>query len=240
MGEERFYREWVGSADLVTFRVEVEESDLLVSARRDLSKEARDKLLEVRSQITRYAGMDRRFQESLVPVEVSRSAPEIVADMASAAETYSVGPMAAVAGAVARHMGLALLMESDELVIENGGDIFLCSRKPRVVSIYAGRSSPFGDKLRVQVESRGKEMGVCTSSGTVGHSLSFGKADAVVAVADSATLADAAATAICNSVKSPADIERAIEREKERSCLRGVMIVMGERMGAWGDVQLVK
>ncbi len=240
MGEERFYREWVGSADLVTFRVEVEESDLLVSARRDLSKEARDKLLEVRSQITRYAGMDRRFQESLVPVEVSRSAPEIVADMASAAETYSVGPMAAVAGAVARHMGLALLMESDELVIENGGDIFLCSRKPRVVSIYAGRSSPFGDKLRVQVESRGKEMGVCTSSGTVGHSLSFGKADAVVAVADSATLADAAATAICNSVKSPADIERAIEREKERSCLRGVVIVMGERMGAWGDVQLVK
>ena len=240
MGEERFYREWVGSSDLVTFRVEVEESDLLVSARRDLSAEAHEKLLELRSEIKGYAAQDGAFLGALEPVEVPPTAAAMIVDMARAAETYSVGPMAAVAGAVARHLGLALLTESDELVIENGGDIFLCSRKPRVVSLYAGEASPFSGKLRILVESRGEEMGVCTSSGTVGHSVSFGKADAVVAIADSATLADAAATAICNAIKSRADIEPAVEREKARGSLRGLLIVMGDRLGVWGDVELVK
>ena len=93
--------------------------------------------------------------------------------------------------------------------------------------------------MRISVESGGKEMGICTSSGTVGHSLSFGKADAVAVIASSATLADAAATAICNSIKTPSDIEPAVEREKERGLLRGLLVVMGKHVGAWGEMEFV-
>jgi len=237
MDEERFYREWVSSSDLVSFRVKVKETDLLISAERNVSRTARAKLLELRSEIESYIALDPGFRDSLKPVDVVRDAPEIVRDMARAAGEYSVGPMAAVAGALARHLGLALLGESSQLIIENGGDIFLCSHSPRVVSVYAGSSSPFSGQLRISVASGGKELGVCTSSGTVGHSLSFGKADAVAAIASSATLADAAATAICNSIKSPSDIEPAVEREKERGLLRGLLVVMGKHVGAWGEME---
>jgi len=237
MYEERFYREWVRSPDLVSFRVVAGESDLLISAERNLGSAARAKAAELRSEIESYIGLNRKFADSLEPVEVGGSAPAIVQDMAGAGKAYSVGPMAAVAGAIARHVGLALLSESSELIIENGGDIFMCSRRARVVSVFAGSSSPFGEHLRISVDSRGEELGVCTSSGTVGPSLSFGKADAVTAIASSATLADAAATAICNSVKSPSDIEPAVEREKERGLLRGLLIVMGNHVGAWGEME---
>lgn len=238
MREERFYREWVHSPDLVAFRVEVEESDLLISAERDLSEAARRKLISLRAELKSFIALRPEFQRSLEPVEVPSGAAEIVRDMAWAAEEYGVGPMAAVAGAVARHVGLALLEESPELIIENGGDIFIRSRKPRRVALYAGESSPFSGKLQMTVRSGGEELGVCTSSGTVGHSLSFGNADAVVTIASSATLADAAATAICNTVKTADDVEPAIELERKRGLLRGLLIVIGQKMGAWGELEL--
>jgi hypothetical protein len=81
-------------------------------------------------------------------------------------------------------------------------------------------------------------LGVCTSSGTVGHSLSFGKADAVVVTAGSATLADAAATAICNKVSQPDDINSAIELGRNIAGLKGIVIIMGSSIGVWGDVKL--
>jgi len=237
MNEERFYREWVTSPDLVSFRVKANETDLMIRAERNLTRTARSKILELRSEIESYIALNGEFASSLKPVEVGGAAPKIVQDMAEAAAAYRVGPMAAIAGAIARHLGMALLSESAELIIENGGDIFMCSGSSRVVSVYAGESSPFSGYLRISVESGGEELGVCTSSGTVGHSLSFGKADAVTAIASSATLADAAATAICNSIKVPADIEPAVEREKERGLLRGLLIVMGRQVGAWGEME---
>jgi len=238
MREERFYREWVRSPDLVTFRVEVEESDLLISAERDLSETARRKLTALRAELKSFIALRPEFERSLEPVEVPADAAEIVRDMAWAAGEYGVGPMAAVAGAVARHVGLALLGESTEVIIENGGDIFIRSRKARRLALFAGEKSPFSGKLRVTVQSQGDELGVCTSSGTVGHSLSFGNADAVVAIASSATLADAAATAICNRVKKADDVEPAIQLEGGRGLLRGLLIVIGEKMGAWGELEL--
>ncbi len=126
----------------------------------------------------------------------------IVKTMAEAAEKAGVGPMAAVAGAIAEYVGRELLPFSREVIVENGGDIFLKTQKTRSIGIYAGESSPFTGKLALRIEPKDTPLGICTSAGTVGHSLSFGKCDAAILVSPSASLADAAATAVGNLIQS--------------------------------------
>ncbi|MCX8126916.1 MAG: UPF0280 family protein, partial [Dehalococcoidia bacterium] len=149
-----------------------------------------------------------------------------------------VGPMAAVAGAIAEEVGKDLLEFSPEVIVENGGDIFMKVTKDRLGGIYAG-DSPFSGRIAVRVRAADTPLGIATSSGTVGHSLSFGKADAAMVLADSACLADAAATALGNLVVSSADIVPAIEWARRIPGLRGVLVIKGGDMGMWGRVQLV-
>jgi hypothetical protein len=158
--------------------------------------------------------------------------------MAEAARKAKVGPMAAVAGAIAKFVGLELLAFSEEVIVENGGDIFLKIKQNRKVGIYAG-TSPFSEKIALEVAAREKPFSVCTSSGTVGHSFSFGKADAVVVIAENASLADAAATAIGNVVKEISDIEQGLKVAKTIRGLDGVLIIKGDHLGALGKVKLV-
>ena len=81
---------------------------------------------------------------------------------------------------------------------------------------------------------------ICTSSGTVGHSLSFGLADAVVILSKDACLADATATAVGNLVRTPEDIERALKKVQAIKGISGALIIAGKSMGAWGQIKLVK
>ncbi|HEY50641.1 MAG TPA: UPF0280 family protein, partial [Dehalococcoidia bacterium] len=132
-----------------------------------------------------------------------------------------------------------LLEFSPEVIVENGGDIFLKSLRPRIIGVFAG-DSPLTGKLGLQIEPEDTPLGICTSSGTVGHSLSFGRADAAIVLAESATLADAAATAIGNRVSDVADIEGAIEFAQSIGQLKGVVIIKDDKLGVWGEVKLVK
>ena len=159
--------------------------------------------------------------------------------MAASARAANVGPMAAVAGAIAELVGRKLLEFSDEVIVENGGDIFIKTSRKRLVGIYAG-SSPFTGKLAIEIGPEGTPMGICTSSGTVGPSLSLGLADAAIVLSASAALADAAATSIGNLVKSPDDIPAALEHGQSINGVMGILLIAGERMGIWGDIKLVK
>jgi len=164
----------------------------------------------------------------------------VVRAMIAAGRAYEVGPMAAVAGAVAQAVGEGLLRWSPEVIVENGGDVFLKMDRAVELGLYAGADSPFSGTIRLRVETEGEALGVCTSSGTVGHSLSFGRADAVTAVAGDAALADAAATAIANRVESADDVERVLKEERERGLLKGLLVVIGKRIGAFGAVALAQ
>jgi len=157
--------------------------------------------------------------------------------MAEAAQTAGVGPMAAIAGAIAECVGRELLEFSPEVIVENGGDIFLKVLHRRTIGIYAG-DSPLTGKIGLQIEAKDTPLGVCTSSGTVGHSLSFGRADAVAVLAPSAALADAAATAIGNRVNKPEDIDKALELARGIAGLKGVVIIIGESIGVQGNIKL--
>ena len=108
--------------------------------------------------------------------------------------------MASVAGAMAEAFQETSLESSTEVIVENGGDIYLATSRERVIGIYAG-TSPLSIKLGIAISPEDSPLGICTSSGTVGPSLSFGKADAVCVLSKSAALADAAATAVGNVVR---------------------------------------
>ena len=237
MYEQRTYRHQIKDTDLVSFTAVVKETDLYIRALKDLSIEAVAAINEVRRPLERYIREHPIFLHSLAPLPVEKDAPEIVQRMAQAARQANVGPMAAVAGAVAEMVGERLLQSSSEVIVENGGDIFLKISKKRKIGIYAGESA-FTGKLAIEVEPGQTPLGICTSSGSVGPSLSLGHADAAVVLAPSAVLADAAATAIGNRVRSAADIEAAMEFGQSIRGVIAIVIIAGDRMGVRGDVKL--
>ena len=145
--------------------------------------------------------------------------------------------MASVAGAINEFVGTELLAFAPEVIIENGGDIFLKSLRKRIIGIYAGKS-PLTGKIGLEINGEDTPLGICTSSGTVGHSLSYGQADAVVVLSNSSALADAAATAIGNLIKQPDDIPSGIEFAKGIEELKGLLIIIDDKMGLWGEVNI--
>ncbi len=236
--QERTYRNAVKKETRLTFfRVAVKETDLAIYAERSLEKVALDSVLRHRGYLEAYIERYPEFAEILIPWRGSGPAAEIVRDMARASAFAGVGPMAAVAGAVAERVGTDLLAYSSEVVVENGGDVFIKTNRPSTVGIFAG-NSPLSLKIGVKVDTGGKPAGVCTSSGTVGHSLSKGKADAVCVISDSCALADAAATAIGNLVASSSDIAKGVEAAKRIEGVRGVVVIVNDKISAWGDVEL--
>jgi hypothetical protein len=238
MVEIRTYRNRVTKGHLTAFQVTVKETDLHVQAGSELSVLTRDLILEQRGYLEAYIRQHPGFVATLVPWTLTGPAPNIVQDMIAAGHAAGVGPMAAVAGAVAEHVGRGLLAYSDEVIIENGGDIFLQTGEAVTVALFAG-TSPLSLRIGLRTGGGGDPIAVCTSSGTVGHSLSFGRADAVCVLSPSGALADAAATAIGNRVHSKQDISAGIEFAKRINGLRGVVIVTDDQMGAWGAVEVI-
>lgn len=237
MYEPRTYRDWVSDKDLVSFSVAVKETDLHIRARRDLTAEALEAVKRYRADLEGYIKSHPVFLTTLRPFEVEQDAPPIVKEMSDATREVGVGPMAAVAGAIAERVGKELLPYSDEVIVENGGDIFIKTSKERSIGVYAGKSK-FTQKIAFSIRPEETPLGVCTSSGTVGHSLSFGYADAVIVFSPSTSLADAAATAIGNRIKMVGDIPEALEFAQSIKGLRGIAIIKGENMGLWGQIRL--
>ncbi len=238
MYQPRTYRHWVKDTDLISFDVVVRETDLRIRALSNLRRKALKSVEKHRDAIERYIEQNPAFLTSLKPIAVQNDAPLIVKEMARAAETVSIGPMSAVAGAIAEAVGKELLPFSSEVIVENGGDIFLRTNRERIVGIYAG-NSPLSGRIALEIEPGETPLGICTSSGTVGHSFSMGKADAVVVLAPSAALADAVATATGNLVKEVSDIEKGLEFAQKVETLIGIVIIKDDKMGAWGRVKLV-
>jgi len=237
MYKPRTYRDWVSDKNLVSFSVVVKETDLHIRARLDLTTEALAATKRYRADLESYIKSHPIFLTTLKPFEVEQDAPPIVKEMADATREVGVGPMAAVAGAIAERVGKELLPYSEDVIVENGGDIFLKTSKERFIGVYAGESK-FTKKIAFSILPEETPLGVCTSSGTVGHSLSFGYADAVIVFSPSTSLADAAATAIGNRVRIAEDIPEALEFAQGIKGLRGVAIIKGDNMGIWGQIRL--
>ncbi len=236
--QERTYRNRVSQNSLTSFHLCVRETDLFIHCDSDVSQKALECVYIYRGFIESYIKKHPDFLTSLEPIQDDDFAPPIIRDMLNASLAANVGPMASVAGAISEYVANELLKMSRNVIVENGGDIYLKTQEEVRVGVFAG-NSPLTYKVGLLLKPEQMPLGVCTSSGTIGHSLSFGKADAVCVLSKTSTMADAAATAIGNLVKDKGDIRTALEKGIKIEGVLGALIVMGEHFGVIGDIELI-
>jgi len=237
--QRRFYRDWVSAKDLYLTRIVDKETDLQILTDKPINKDfLKERVREYRLAIEDYIIKDRRFLTALKPIAVEINAPPIIKEMSEAAHKANVGPMAGVAGVIAEFLGRDLLRKGyKDAIIENGGDIFLKTTKIRKIGIYSGRRKLW-NRLSLKIKPSDTPLGICTSSGTVGHSLSYGLADSVIILSKNACLADAVATATGNLVTSKRDLKTALNFAKSIRGVIGVVIIIKDELISWGKTEL--
>ncbi len=198
-------------------------------------------IVEQRHLLEAYIREHPEFQQTLTPIALQPGVPEVARAMATAAQAVGVGPMAAVAGAMAECAGLAgLKAGASEVIVENGGDIYVSTVEPVVIGLAPGTTYLTG-RLAFSLQPGDTPISICSSSGRMGHSMSLGQCDLATVVAQDAALADAAATQAANLIKTESDVNAALESIRAIPGIHGVLIVKNERIGLAGQLpDLVK
>jgi len=242
--QPRLYREAMGNKRWTSFRSAYRETDLWVAIdshhyRKAAERFTMDRILFYRGILEKHISSHPEFRDSLTPVVAPGGVHPLIGEMSGAALAAGTGPMSAVAGAVAEYVCRDLLseFEADEVIVENGGDIFMKLTAPVAVAVHAG-DSPLSEKIALQVKPEDTPLGLCCSSGTVGHSLSFGMADACMIACTSGALADAYATAWCNEVKNAEMVLEVTEKALCEPQIISVVIIAGERLGIGGQIEI--
>jgi len=208
----------------------------------DKKKAIEEAMKEIRRQREELINQIREhpeFEYALKPVPATPNAPKIVQIMTEASKIADVGPMAAVAGALA-DLGLEAMLEAGAktAVVEDGGEIAAFTSQPVAIMILSSNSSLSG-KIGFEITREDCPIGIATSSSKTGHALSFGEADSVTVFAEKAAIADAAATAICNSVVGvniEKSIERGLDKCKSMKVIRGAIIIREGQIGLTGKL----
>lgn len=240
---QRDYRALHEAKDLYYFHTVLKETDLAIGVDKgsytgSLVSFCEQQVRKLRGDLEDYISIHPEFRSSFTPLTLLPGAPPLAVIMAQAAYQAGVGPMAAVAGAIAQAVGEKLRTLVGDVIVENGGDIYLDSSVDRLVSVYAGHSQ-FSAKIAVRVPAAESPLGICTSSGTVGPSISLGRADAVVIKGNSAALADAVATGAANLIQTEQDLMRAVDYVQDISGITGILAIKNDRMAAWGNIEIV-
>lgn len=242
--EPRFYRRQMGEGRLHSFVIGYKDSDLWIgidpeSYFPEIAEFAQNKLTELRKELEAYLLVHTNFASSFSPVRPNKNAPEIAHYMAEASQEAQTGPMAAVAGAFSEFIGKAIQnnYSVNEIVVENGGDIYLSLKNNLTISVYAG-TSPLSEKIGIEIPAYDTPLGICTSAGTVGPSTSFGIADAVMVVSKKTALADAFATAIGNQIKGADSISHQLSICEIQPDILSIIIICDGQIGIKGKYEL--
>ncbi len=246
MTSRRFYRQLMENERMVSFTVKVKETDLWIAVdalhfSENLSSLVEKHIWGKRQELEKFINYCPEFQTTIEPfiVENPHELPDIALQMMRAGNKVNVGPMAAVAGIFAELAGEYLLEDAREVIVENGGDIFLQVENTCRVGVYAG-NSPLSGKVALEIMPESTPLGICTSSATVGPSYSSGEADAVVVLSPSTPLADAVATSVGNMIDGQKNLEEILQTALQIEGIEGLLIIQGEKMAAQGNIKLVK
>jgi uncharacterized protein len=242
--EQRTYRNQFNTSRFTGFELKHRETDLWIgvdpaSFKPEMENVVLKKIESLREKLDSYIQSEPFFKKSLKPFQPNENAPIEAIEMTQAAEKAGIGPMSTVAGLFAREAGNEIIQNFsvEELVIENGGDIFALLKNELVLSVFAG-DSPLSERIGLKITPEVSPLGICTSAGTIGPSLSFGKADAVVVVSENVLVADAFATALGNKVKSPDDVEKVIGKAKIHPEILSLLIICEDQIGIWGEYEI--
>jgi len=236
--DRSIYRNNVKTREKYHWKIKYKYSDLLISSDKNIIKLVKEPLKEIYRYLYRCFKEDAAFLKSLSPVSARPGYPEIIKKMCLLSAEFNVGPMAAVAGTVNEFLSEKLNKYCGNLIIENGGDLYLKSKNDRILGIYV-KNNYFRDGLSIRIKAENMPCGVCASSGTFGHSLSLGKCDLAVVVSKSAIIADAAATAVANSISSKDDILASIELFRNYRDIDGLLLIKDDKIGLWGSIELI-
>ena len=241
---ERSYRSRFSDDGRRWFCVKFLESDLWIgvdSGSYHVSME--DKvyafLVDLRRQMDAYLLMDPQYKAALKPYDAGLEAPGILKEMSRVSHKTGIGPMSAVAGAVALRVAdfLKEKFGAEEVIVENGGDIYAKATSDMDISVFAGQS-PLSEKVGLHIPAAAFPCGICTSSGTVGPSLSLGRADAMMIVCQDVLLADSYATAMANRIQSVNDLQPVIEQIQNIPEILGALAVKDDKLAVCGLYEL--
>lgn len=238
--KERSYRSRFSNDGRRWFCVKFLESDLWIgvdsgSYRASMEDEVYAFLVDLRRQMDAYLLMDPAYKAALTPYDAGLEAPDILKEMSRVSHKTGIGPMSAVAGAVAKHV--ADFLGIKEVIVENGGDIYAKATSDMDISVFAGQS-PLSEKVGLHIPAAAFPCGICTSSGTVGPSLSLGRADAMMIVCQDVLLADSYATAMANRIKTVTDLQPVIEQIQNIPEILGALAVKDDRLAVTGLYEL--
>jgi len=237
--EKSIYRSYIQKKEKFCWHIIYKYTDLLIHSDKDIKDKIEGPLKEFYEELEFVIKKYPSFLKSLSPLKIKPFFSQVIKKMCRLSEPFNVGPMAAVAGAVNDYISNHLLKYCGSLLIENGGDLFLSSKRDLNVGVYL-KNNYFNNKLVLIVKARDMPCGLCASSSIFGHSLSLGKCDIAVAQSKSSIEADAAATALANSVMHVDDVEKSINHFKKIGNLTGLIIVKDNKIGIWGAVELCK
>jgi hypothetical protein len=228
----------------IPFGVKYQMADLWISVeknefRENIVEAAKKELVRLYKELESYIKHKPEFKDSLVPLPHDENSPAMIQSMYNASELAGLGPMATVAGCFAENMG-EFLMENfglQQVLVENGGDIYSVFTRSLKIAVHAGKNTLSG-KVGIEIPPGDSPMGICTSSGLIGPSLNFGKADAVMIACKNTLLADAYATAFSNMVKIEDDVDRVIEEINKVDNVLSAIIIKDARVGVIGKYKL--
>ena len=241
---ERSYRSRFSNDERRWFCVKFLESDLWIgvdngSYSASMEADTYAMLVELRRSMDAYLFMDSQYKAALTPYDAGIEAPSILKDMSKVSHKTGIGPMSAVAGAVALRAADFLKSQFGvkEVIVENGGDIYAEAHSDMDIAVFAGQS-PLSEKIGLHIPAADFPLGICTSSGTVGPSLSLGRADAVMIVCKDVLLADSYATAMANRIQSINDLQPVIDRIQNIPEILGAIAVKDDRLALCGHYEL--
>lgn len=268
MYQERFYRQSVSSQ--FSLEVSYKESDLYIGTDREINKETALSILKkYYKEVEDYSKINPSFLTSLSPLAQDKDAPSIIQDMINCSLLAGVGPFASVAGAIALYVGKEILQFTpsekahpvrkkfsngirergsltgftNEVIIENGGDIFLKITEDKRIGVYLGKrfaAKGGTEEITLKIKKRDYSFGIASSSSFIGHSLNFGKVDLVTVIAKDAVIADGFATALSNRVKKEDDIQEVLNLVQNVPLIEGILIAWEGKIFLWGGIELAE
>ena len=222
---------------IVREHFELRQTAVTVVAEERFVPLAKHSIFESRQVLERFIAVDPFFRSTLEPYQEGEDAPPLIKRMCEAARAAQVGPMAAVAGAVAEAAVEAMVAAgATHALVDNGGDIAMILDREVDIGIYAGNSK--FSELAFRFEPVDRVQGICTSSATVGPSISFGIADAAIVISDDVALADACASMLGNQVRSDDDgsLMRAVEEVAKVMGVTGCAVIVGDKIAIKGQL----